>query len=66
MSICAVVNFGSSKVEQVCFESGPRKSSVYGSYEYVDTILCIVHAWLFRGSPRLMVALTQTLFVWAV
>ena len=40
----------------VCFESGLRESLVNGSHGYVDTIQFIVHALLFRGSPRLMAA----------
>ena len=40
----------------VCFESGPRESSVNGFHGYLDTIQFVVHTLLFIGSPRLMVA----------
>ena len=39
----------------VCFQSGPRESSVNGSHVVVTTQL-IVHALLFQGNPRLIVA----------
>ena len=52
--VCFISTF--QIVWAVCFESGPRESSVNGSHGYVDTIKFIVHALFFRGSHRLMVA----------